>query len=142
MTENEKSMSLVERIDIAKQRVLLGLCTINDAANYYALNSDEYDTLYTACLEAYEQLHDKKPKLRVFSLVVRWEDKPDSFLVIGYSYADVVEQYESVGQCDILEIREVTDQCRRLMEHDPVAWTDTERYMAADFIKTINATLF
>lgn len=142
MTENEKSMSLVERIDIAKQRVLLGLCTINDAANYYALNSDEYDTLYTACLEAYEQLHNEKPKLRVFSLIVKQEDEPYTFLTIGYSYADVAEKYESVGQCDILEICEVTDQCRRLMEHDPVAWSDTERRMMTQFIRTINATLF
>lgn len=142
MTENEKSLSIVERINMAKQRVLLGICTINDAANYYALNSDEYDTLYTACLEAYEQLHDERPKLRVFSVVLKQDDEPDTFLTIGHSYADVVEKYESNEQYEILAIREVTDQYRRLMENDPVAWTATERRMMADFIRTIRVTLF
>lgn len=142
MTDVEKLQPLNVRLDEAKRLVERGFCTVNDAANYYALNKDEYDVFYSACLAAYEQLHDERPKLRVFSVVLKQDDEPDTFLTIGHSYADVVEKYESNEQYEILAIREVTDQYRRLMENDPVAWSDTERRMMAQFIRTINATLF
>lgn len=142
MTNVEKQQPLPMRIKEAKWLVRRGICTINDAATYFSLNADEYDELYGACLIEYERLHDETPKLRVFSLIVKQEDEPDSFLAIGHSYAEVAEKYELDGKYEILAIREVTDQYRLLIETDPVALTDTEQRMMAQFIRTINATLF
>lgn len=142
MTDVEKLQPLSMRLEEAKRLTSRGMCTISDSANYFALNKDEYDVLYGACLEAYEQLHDENLKLRVFSIVLKQDDEPDAVLTIGRSYAEAAEKYESDGQYEILAIREVTDQYRRLMENDPVAWTDTERRMMAQFIRTINETLF
>lgn len=142
MTNVEKQQPLSMQINEAKWLVRRGICTINDAATYFSLNADEYNELYGACLIEYEQLHDEKPKLRVFSIVLKQDDEPDNILALGHSYAEVAEKYELDGKYKILAIREVTDQYRRLMEADSVAWTATERRMMAQFISTINGTLF
>lgn len=142
MTNVEKQQPLSMRINEAKWLVRRGICTINDAATYFSLNADEYNALYSACLTEYEQLHDEKPKLRVFSIVLKQDEEPANILAFGHSYAEVSSQYEAVEQYDILNVHEVTGVCHDMVNTPPDEWTAEQRKLAVPFLRAMNNFLF
>ena len=143
MMDHEKLLSFDARLNKARDVVARGICTVNDAANYWALDKAEYETLYDVCWKAYVQLqHGQQSGMHVYLVDLLDEGGTFQNMAFGHSYAEVSSQYEAVEQYDILNVHEVTGVCHDMVNTLPDEWTAEQHKLAVLFLRAMNNFLF